>query len=62
MAPPPVPVPGGAEGSAIRRRRKEALMSTQPRILCIAGPTACGKTRMGVLLAKRFSGEVVSVD
>lgn len=37
-------------------------MSTQPRILCIAGPTACGKTRMGVLLAKRFSGEVVSVD
>jgi len=35
---------------------------TQPKILCVVGPTACGKTTMGVLLAKRFNGEVVSVD
>jgi len=35
---------------------------TQPKILCVVGPTACGKTKMGVLLAKRFNGEVVSVD
>ncbi len=35
---------------------------TQPKILCVVGPTACGKTTMGVLLAKHFSGEVVSVD
>ena len=34
----------------------------QPKILCVAGPTACGKTKMGVLLARRFGGEVVSVD
>ena len=34
----------------------------QPKILCVVGPTACGKTKMGVLLAKRYSGEVVSVD
>ena len=33
-----------------------------PKILCVAGPTACGKTTLGVLLAKRFGGEVVSVD
>ena len=33
-----------------------------PRIVCVAGPTACGKTTLGVLLAKRFSGEVVSAD
>ena len=33
-----------------------------PRILCVVGPTASGKTKMGVLLAKRFGGEVVSVD
>ena len=32
------------------------------KILCVAGPTASGKTKMGVLLAKRFHGEVVSVD
>ena len=34
----------------------------QPKILCVVGPTACGKTTLGVLLAKRFDGEVVSVD
>ena len=33
-----------------------------PKIVCVAGPTACGKTTLGVLLAKRFRGEVVSVD
>ena len=31
-------------------------------VLCVVGPTACGKTKMGVALAKRFNGEVVSVD
>ena len=34
----------------------------QPRILCVVGPTACGKTTLGVLLARRCGGEVVSVD
>ena len=32
------------------------------KIICVVGPTACGKTRLGVLLAKRFGGEVVSAD
>lgn len=31
-------------------------------VLCVVGPTATGKTKMGVALAKRFDGEVVSVD
>ena len=31
-------------------------------IICIAGPTASGKTAMAVELAKRFNGEVVSCD
>ena len=34
----------------------------QNTVLCVVGPTACGKTKMGVLLAKRLGGEVVSVD
>ena len=33
-----------------------------PKILCVVGPTACGKTAMGMALAKRYNGEVVSVD
>ena len=32
------------------------------RVVCVVGPTASGKTKMGVSLAKRFNGEVVSVD
>ncbi|MBR1659592.1 MAG: tRNA (adenosine(37)-N6)-dimethylallyltransferase MiaA, partial [Oscillospiraceae bacterium] len=31
-------------------------------LICVVGPTACGKTKMGVLLAKRYGGEVVSCD
>ena len=33
-----------------------------PRVLCVVGPTASGKTKMAVALARRFCGEVVSVD
>ena len=33
-----------------------------PKIVCVVGPTACGKTTLGVLLAKQYHGEVVSVD
>lgn len=33
-----------------------------PKILSVVGPTACGKTKMGVLLARKYNGEVVSVD
>ena len=32
------------------------------RAICVVGPTACGKTRLGVLLAQRYGGEVVSCD
>ncbi|MBQ6986944.1 MAG: tRNA (adenosine(37)-N6)-dimethylallyltransferase MiaA [Oscillibacter sp.] len=31
-------------------------------IICVTGPTGCGKTALGVLLAERFDGEVVSAD
>ena len=32
------------------------------KLICVLGPTACGKTKMGVLLAKQYNGEVVSCD
>ena len=32
------------------------------RVICVVGPTASGKTKMGAALAVRFNGEVVSVD
>lgn len=33
-----------------------------PKVVCVVGPTGCGKTKLGVLLAKAFDGEVVSCD
>ncbi|MBE7004606.1 MAG: tRNA (adenosine(37)-N6)-dimethylallyltransferase MiaA [Ruminococcaceae bacterium] len=35
---------------------------TRNKLVCVVGPTACGKTAMGVLLAKQYGGEVVSCD
>ena len=32
------------------------------KLICVVGPTATGKTKMGVALARRFHGEVVSAD
>ena len=34
----------------------------QPKLVVITGPTASGKTALGVALARRFGGEVVSAD
>ena len=34
----------------------------QPKLVVITGPTASGKTALGVALARRLGGEVVSAD
>ena len=37
-------------------------MPQSNKIVCVVGPTACGKTKLGIELAKKFHGEVVSAD
>lgn len=37
-------------------------MKNRPPVVCILGPTATGKTALGVGLARRFGGEIVSCD
>ena len=37
-------------------------MSSRPRLVAILGPTATGKSALGIALAKRFGGEVISCD
>ncbi|MCR4314092.1 MAG: tRNA (adenosine(37)-N6)-dimethylallyltransferase MiaA, partial [Candidatus Uhrbacteria bacterium] len=34
----------------------------RPKIIAIVGPTASGKTGLGIEIAKRWNGEVISVD
>ncbi len=34
----------------------------KPKVIAIVGPTACGKTKMAVELAKQIDGEIVSAD
>lgn len=38
------------------------MRPTTDKILTVVGPTACGKTRRGVALARHFDGEIVSAD
>ena len=35
---------------------------SEVKVLAVTGPTATGKTRLAVQLARRFSGEIISVD
>ena len=37
-------------------------MPAPEKLICVVGPTACGKTTLGVHIAKRYNGEVVSID
>ena len=32
------------------------------RVVCVVGPTASGKTKMGVALAKRFGKRIITLD
>ncbi len=38
------------------------MKKSKPKVLVILGPTASGKSDLGVRLAKKFGGEVVSAD
>ena len=37
-------------------------MSEKVKIIAVTGPTATGKTALAVKIARRFGGEIVSVD
>ena len=35
---------------------------TRPRLIAVVGPTATGKSALGLALAERLAGEIVSCD
>ncbi len=41
---------------------KAAVSVAKPKLIVILGPTACGKSGLGVALAKKYGGEIVSAD
>lgn len=41
---------------------KAEINNTLPKVICIMGPTASGKTSLAIDLAKALNGEVISVD
>ena len=42
--------------------KKKSQIKPLPRVLIIVGPTTSGKTNLGIKLAKKFNGEIVSAD
>ena len=38
------------------------MSSFLPKLVVVLGPTACGKSALGIALARRFNGEIVSAD
>jgi tRNA dimethylallyltransferase len=40
----------------------QAAPPGRPKVIIITGPTAVGKTKIGLELAKRLNGEIISAD
>lgn len=46
----------------MKTSKKKSPIKSFPKVLVIVGPTASGKTNLGIKLAKKFSGEIISAD
>src|SRR5262249_44613479 len=62
----PAPTPNnhgtGPEVSHRRAGGEDSVATNAPKLVVVAGPTAVGKTRLGIELGLRFGGEVVNAD
>ncbi len=46
----------------VRKEPQEAPKRPKPKVLLIAGPTACGKSDFAMMFAKKMGGEIISGD
>lgn len=46
----------------IKKKRQWGILAKKEKLLVIIGPTAVGKTKTSIFLAKRFNGEIISGD
>jgi hypothetical protein len=45
-----------------QQQQQQAASSARPKVIIITGPTAVGKTNLGLELAKQIGGEILSAD
>lgn len=43
-------------------QQQSPATDTRPKVIIITGPTAVGKTKLGLELAKQIGGEIISAD
>jgi tRNA dimethylallyltransferase len=62
----PAPTPNNhGTGQQVSHRRadgEDSVAPDAPKVVVVAGPTAVGKTRLGIELGLRFGGDVVNAD
>jgi len=56
------PMAQGAGSDAVMDRAIATGRPSKPKVIIVTGPTAVGKTKIGLELAKRLGGEVISAD
>src|SRR5687768_18269700 len=54
--------PGNCGRSALCAVLVQLIRSTSPVLLAVLGPTASGKSALGVSLAERYGGEIINCD
>lgn len=62
VPPHPAAVGNSAEAPSAPQQDQAVGPTTRPQIIIITGPTAVGKTKLGLELAKRIGGEIISAD
>lgn len=43
-------------------KKNKKVSSIKPFVICLMGPTACGKTQLAIDIVQKFSCEIISVD
>ncbi|MBI2506955.1 MAG: tRNA (adenosine(37)-N6)-dimethylallyltransferase MiaA [Candidatus Colwellbacteria bacterium] len=46
----------------MRQSKRKSPVKSLPRVVVVVGSTASGKTSLGIRLAKKFNGEIISAD
>jgi tRNA dimethylallyltransferase len=57
-----IPLTSLGEILPLEKKLKKEKKTKPPKVIVIAGPTACGKTTLSLMLAQKLKGEIISAD